>query len=106
MTTMTQEQKREAIARAIGWREVPDKYYCDRRAFITPCGERCASIDIPDYFNSLDAIATAEKWAIDHDYGPLLTQELDGNCFATAALRCEALGRALGLWTAEQEGGV
>jgi hypothetical protein len=110
---MTPEAQRIAIAEACGW-----KFRKAGSGFelLEPDGQRnCADTDpltnwqsfsyrLPNYLNDLNAMHEAEKvlgkdhW---HEYWKYL-ETYDANpycvCFATAAQRCEAFLKTLGLW--------
>lgn len=117
---MSNEQMRIAIAESLGWKQVPDKYYEDRRAWVRS-GERCATCDLLDYLNDLNACREFEKTIeVDGDESDNYALELlkltaihkgegyhwGSNCdadyfriaTATAPQRCEAYLKTKGLW--------
>ena len=117
---MSPEKQRVAIATACGWKCAghPDQILATRgwefayQFVIRPTGELVTHSSIPDYLSDLNAMHEAEK-VLTHD------QHIDymewlGLCsddyghkvwnyvHATAAERCEAFLRTLGLWEEAQ----
>jgi|688.fasta_scaffold241180_5 hypothetical protein len=111
---MTQEQKRIKLAEAGGWKVHPN----DRFIVIPPNSPHSVQplSTIPDYFNDLNAVheleKTIERLCKEGDYWFHLRElcafpdaESDWNkvyfftaVHATAAQRCEAIGKTLNLW--------
>lgn len=126
---MTNEAQRIAIAEACGWSihqietaGMQDVAILPPGAAITDEGAvwKYAGNDLPDYLNSLDAMASAEKilndeqWEIYADY-LLWSDNQDGHsnytscrvgCEATAAQRAEAFLKTLGLWVEEMPSAI
>jgi hypothetical protein len=95
---LTQEEKRIKLAEAAGWRLfssfanlwAPPKHVVEYD---------CDAYPLPDYFNDLNAVHELEQivkkvWG---KYVKILNSITDPAC-ATAAQRCEALGKTLNLW--------
>ena len=116
---MTQEQKRIKLAEAFGWKKLKGFSDSEWPLLLTlpqkPNTEGYLEV-IPDYFNDLNAVHKAESvldkseqgWSSYADYlevvcgadgWPIMSQ-LDKRriIHATAAQRCEALGKTLNLW--------
>lgn len=63
---MPVDELRFKIAEIQGWKEVPDKYYLDKRAFVK--GERrVASVDIPEYESCLNEMRVLEDGLTDEE---------------------------------------
>jgi len=110
---MTPEQQRVAIPKALGWHTIQrNPLYPDDSSKIAGfhSGDFTALYGIPDYLNDLNACHEMEK-VLDEDQQEVFLMYLGAydhdsdagwNAFhATAAQRCEAFLRTLGLW---QEG--
>ena len=108
---MTQEEKRIKIAETQGWTFEPhydSKFTWRHRESKTVAYPS----DIPDYFNSLDAMHEAEKTLFkgheddlggcdllsDYVFNLIIECEAYLSCHATAAQRAEAYGKTLNLW--------
>lgn len=111
---MTQEEKRIKLAETAGWKVHPK----DRFIVIPPNSPHSVQplSTIPDYFNDLNAVHELEKVLADrckeNDYWFFIRELLGFSdaqsdwdevdhfkaVHATAAQRCEALGKTLNLW--------
>jgi hypothetical protein len=98
---MTQEEKTIKLAEAAGFTDImlPMGFHqqmSDEKS--KKCGGRWR-FKIPNYFEDLNAVHELEKvvkkvWG---KYVKILNSITDPAC-ATAAQRCEAIGKTLGLW--------
>lgn len=114
---MTPEKQRVAIAEACGLRNIglrPRRltgYYCDDLCARNALGEW--TVPIPDYLNSRDLMAGAERALKGYDrwrYGKMLASQGDSDASgyfraatATAAQRAEAFLRTIGKWEETQK---
>lgn len=107
-TGITQHEKNQRIAEACGL--YPRE--SDRFGLVDQCG-----VEVPDYFNDLNAMHEAEKVLLDREIGSSFRLALHKNsdgpesmfmtveaamCHATATQRAEAFGLTLNLWEAGQ----
>jgi hypothetical protein len=110
---LTQEEKRIKLAEAAGWTKFYESWTGQKKACIPNDSQ---ILPLPDYFNDLNAIYSAEQKAWGKDYGlrsvfvdhlALIMNPVHGYRMqsaedlldATAAERAEALGKTLNLWT-------
>lgn len=107
---MTTEQKSIKIAEACGWKwasKEPDELPAIVEGWLNPLTQNL-HVDLPDYFQCLNAMHEAEKVLSDSEteqYNDLLGSYLWSgypasrrNFHATAAQRAEAFGKTLNLW--------
>jgi hypothetical protein len=110
---MTQEEKRIKLAEAGGWTKFYESWTGQKKACIPNDSQ---ILPLPDYFNDLNAVheleKTIERLCKEGDYWFHLRElcafpdaESDWNkvyfftaVHATAAQRCEAIGKTLNLW--------
>jgi hypothetical protein len=108
---LTEQEKRIKLAEAARWKGISEQFlvgyapwrtepYSDR-VNACPVDElECFPLDpLPDYFNDLNAVHELEQivkrvWG---KYVKILNSITDPAC-ATAAERCEAIGKTLNLW--------